>query len=188
MYLKCFIILAALTSQAQAAPYPATSTSMLTNPEKGLYLSHKGFTVKTTGQSWVPANDETEGTHGSAVRFASPVGLNDAYLSIRTDKVIKSASLDLYSRKWLKEYHNYGFEVLSSKQFNLNNQTALLVDLLSRSKGKQLRQVVIKNEDKVAVMTCVDDRDRFDDSVKKCNEIIKTFSWVGDTAPVMLKK
>lgn len=172
---------------ALAAPHPATSTSALTAPEKGLYFLHKGFTLKTDGSTWLPVAT-SESNLLDTVRFAAKENPQGGYLSVRTDKVAKSATLDLYTRRWMRDYPNYGFEILSSKQFSLNGQPALIVDLASRSKNKQIRQVVLKNEDKVAIMTCMDDRESFSKSVQQCNQIIKTFQWATEPTTPSLKK
>ncbi|WP_347358281.1 hypothetical protein [Bdellovibrio sp.] len=171
--LLALLILAPVT--ALAAPYPATSSSALTNPEKGLYFLHKGFTLKTEGTSWVPqANSEQSIL--DTVRFAAKDN-GKGTLSIRTDKIAKNASLDLYTRKWMRDYPNYGFEVISAKNFELNGSPALVVDMLSRAKNKQIRQVILKHEDRVAVMTCLDDKATFSESLKNCNQIMKSFAW-----------
>lgn len=169
------ILLFILPFLAIAAPYPATSTSALTAPEKGLYFLHRGFTLKTEGTNWVPVSS-SEQSLLDTVRFSSNAS-KDGSLSIRTDKVAKSASLDLYTRKWMRDYPNYGFEVISAKNFTLNGSPALVVDMLSRSKNKQIRQVILKNNDRVAIMTCLDNKDTFNKSLQNCNQIMKTFAW-----------
>lgn len=179
--LLVFFILAPLI--ALSAPYPATSTSALTAPEKGLYFLHKGFTVKTEGSDWIPVS-KSEKSLLDTVRFAAKDKPKNGSLSIRTDKVSKTASLEIYTRKWMRDYPNYGFEVLSAKNFNLNGSPALVVDMLSRSKNKQIRQVILKNEDRVAIMTCLDDQANFKSSLKQCNQIMKSFSWNVTEKPV----
>ena len=121
------------------------------------------------------------------VRFASKDKNEKGSLSIRTDKVAKTASLELYTRKWMRDYPNYGFEVISAKNFSLNGNPALVVDMLSRSKNKQIRQVILKKDDRVAVMTCLDDRTTFNKALSNCNQIIKSFSWNDSSAPVIKK-
>ncbi len=158
-----------------AAPSPATSTSALTAPEKGLYFLHKGFTLKTEGTDWIPVSKSGQSILDT-VRFSSKEN-SKGVLSVRTDKVAKSASLDLYTRKWMRDYPNYGFEVISAKNFTLNGSPALVVDMLSRSKNKQLRQVILKNNDRVAIMTCLDDKASFNKALQSCNQIMKSFAW-----------
>lgn len=167
-----FVILA--PSLSAAAPHPATSSSALTAPEKGLYFQHKGFNLKTEGTDWIPVATESV---LDTVRFSSKEKDGHASLSIRTDSVAKNASLELYARKWMRDYPSYGFEVLSAKNFTLNGQPALVVDMLSRSKNKQIRQVILKKSDRVAVMTCLDDKASFNKSLQSCNRIIQSFNW-----------
>lgn len=157
-----------------AAPHPATSSSALTAPEKGLYFQHKGFNLKTEGTDWLPVATESV---LDTVRFSSKDKDAKGSLSIRTDSVAKNASLELYTRKWMRDYPSYGFEVLSAKNFTLNGQPALVVDMLSRSKNKQIRQVILKKDARVAVMTCLDDQESFKKSLQSCNRIIQSFSW-----------
>lgn len=166
---------------AHSAPYPATGSAALVNPEKGLYFLHKGFTLKTEGTNWVPVAS-SEQSILDTVRFAAKDD-GKGVLSIRTDKVAKSASLELYTRKWMRDYPNYGFEVISAKKFDLNGSPALVVDMLSRSKNKQIRQVVLKNQDRVAIMTCLDDKSNFSKSLQSCNQIMKSFSWTEEAKP-----
>lgn len=161
---------------AWAAPYPATSSSAFTAPEKGLYFLHKGFKLKTEGTNWIPVTG-TEQSLLDTVRFSAKDKNNGGSLSIRTDKIAKTASLDLYTRKWMRDYPNYGFEVISAKNFILNRSPALVVDMLSRAKNKQIRQVILKNEDRVAIMTCLDDKAEFNKALQNCNQIMKSFEW-----------
>lgn len=176
-------LLLSLPLLSWAAPHPATSSSALTNPEKGLYFLHKGFTLKTEGTDWVPVANSEERLLDT-VRFAAKdKDQGKGLLSIRTDKVAKTASLELYTRKWMRDYPNYGFEVISAKNFELNGSPALVVDMLSRSKNKQIRQVVLKHDERVAIMTCLDDKATFSKTLKSCNQIMKSFSWTSATPP-----
>ncbi len=163
----------------EAAPYPATSSSAFTDPALGHFLLHHGFKISNHGSHWLPAS-ENDSSQDETIRFASKETSETGFITIKSEKANKTASLNLYNRKWMKEYPNYGFEVLSTTAFDLNSQPALVVDLLSRAKGKQIRQVIFKNDDKIAILTCVDDRGSFSKSLKECNEIVKNFRWTTD--------
>lgn len=160
-----------------AAPHPATSTSALTTPEKGLYFIPRGFILKTEGTDWVPVPQENESLLDT-IYLSSRDGKGEGNLSIRTDKVAQNISMELYTRKWIRDYPNYGFEILSVKNFNINGSPALIVDMVSRLKNKQLRQVVLRNDTRLAILTCLDDQDRFSKALQNCNQIIKSFAWV----------
>lgn len=184
-HLSLFLIITAtcvLSLQtALAAPHPATSTSALTSPDKGYYFQFRGFNLKTTGTTWVGLNSSESVL--DTIKLGPPNSQSEGSLSVRTDKLAKNADLELYTRKWMRDYPSYGFEVLATKNLSLNNQPALLVDMLSRAKNKQIRQVILKRGDTVAVMTCMDQRESFDKTLAQCNQIMKTFSWNADTAP-----
>lgn len=137
---------------------------------------HKGFVLKTEGTSWRPVAKMEESLLDT-IRFAAKDSPKQGSLSIRTDKIAKTASLELYTRKWMRDYPNYGFEVLAAKNFTLNGSPALVVDMVSRSKNKQIRQVILKKEDRVAIMTCLDNRDTFSKALENCNQIMKSFAW-----------
>lgn len=178
------ILFAGLSSFA--APFPATSTSALTTPEKGLYFLHKGFTLNTAGTDWVPSS-AAEDSLLDTVRFVSKNSDQEGSLSIRTDKINAKTSLELYIRRWMRDYPNYGFEVVSAKKIQLSKSPALVVDMLSRAKNKQIRQVVVKNNERVTVMTCMDNKNSFSESLKTCNQIMKTFSWLDEAEPAAKK-
>jgi hypothetical protein len=169
-----------------AAPFPATSTSALTTPEQGLYFLHKGFILRTEGTNWVPSSS-SEDSLLDTVRFTSKDPGSEGSLSVRTDKVNAKTSLELYIRRWMRDYPNYGFEVVSAKKFQLNKSPALVVDMLSRAKNKQIRQVVVKNNERVTVMTCMDNKNTFGESLKSCNQIMNTFTWIEEAESVSKK-
>jgi hypothetical protein len=162
-----------------AAPYPATSSSSLTDPSKGFFLLHKGFTLKAAQDTWIPLESETS-SYNETIRYFLKENPEGPMLSVKTDRVAKNASLNLYTRKWLKEYPGFGFDILASKTYSLNNQHALSVDLISRAKGKQIQQVIFKNADKVAILTCMDTIENFEKSLERCHEFIDTFIWNED--------
>ena len=170
-----FILTLIIGSVVRAAPYPATSTSAITNLDKGLYFLHKGFTLSVEDTSWRPLA-KTEDSLADSIRFAAKEKA-DGSLSVRLDNVSQNTSLELYSRKWMRDYPSYGFEVASAKTIQLNGFPTLVVDMYARAKEKQIRQVISKNDNKVVIMTCIDNKSTFSDTLKECNKIIKSLSW-----------
>lgn len=184
LILFSFISLSAFV--AAAAPYPATSSSILTSPERGLAFLQKGFLVKTAGTEWVPVNPE-KGSESllDTIRFEPKDAKQTGSLSIRTDKILSTASLELYAKKFMRDYPNYGFDVLSSKPVKLNENSGLLVDMVSRTKNKQLRQLILKQNNQVAILTCLDEKENFNKTLSSCNQIMKSFEWTdpANTSP-----
>jgi hypothetical protein len=52
-----------------------------------------------------------------------------------------------------------------------------VLDLINRDNGRQLRQVVFLKKQKAVILTCRDQVSTFKDSLKNCNQIIRTFQW-----------
>lgn len=180
LLLGFLFLIAALT--VQAAPMPATSTSALTAPEKGLYFAQKGFILKTEGTDWLPQAPNKDSLIG-AIRFAPADPASTGSLSVRTDKISAQVSLEVYAKKFMRDYPSYGFDVLGSKTISINQNPGLVVDMVQRTKNKQLRQVILKKNGKVAILTCIDNKDVFLKTIAGCNQIIKSFQWTADSAP-----
>lgn len=175
-YLTLGIILL-LANFAGAAPHPATSTSALTDPSQGHYFQSQGFNLRTLGTDWLPTPQNKESLFES-VRF-TPKGSIDstASLTVRTDTLSKQTTLESYAKKWMRDYPSYGFEVLGAKSFTVAGGPGLVVDMVQRSKQKQIRQVILQKGTRVAIMTCLDNQSSFQKALIPCNQLVKNFEW-----------
>lgn len=171
-------------SVTQAAPYPATSSSILTAPDRGLAFIQKGFNLKTVGTDWVPVSKNSSDSILDTIRFgpAGTTAEEGASLSVRTDKISSAVTLETYAKKFMRDYPNYGFDVLGSKPVTISASQGLIVDMINRSKNKQLRQLILKQNNQVAVLTCMDDREKFNKTLVSCNQIMKSFEWTDHAA------
>ena len=59
----------------------------------------------------------------------------------------------------------------------MNNEVAYMFDLVNKDTEKQLRQVVFLKETRAVILTCRDHIESFNDNLKDCNSIIRTFQW-----------
>jgi len=105
-------------------------------------------------------------------------------LTVRTDQLNALRPLKTYARQWMKDYHRLGFDVINSKAIQIAKQPAFLIDVIHRESAKQLRQVVFLKEKTAVVLTCRDHRSNFEQTVKACNDIVRTFRWT--TEPLHL--
>ena len=151
-------------------------SSALTDSKKGLSFLHKGFYLSTEGTSWKPVGANEEKFFDS-MRFADPNKISEGSLSVRLDTLSKDVSLETYTRRWMRDYPNYGFEILKAQTITLEQNPALIVDLQSRSKAKQIRQAIFQKNNKLVIFTCLDKREDFNKSIQDCNQIIKSFRW-----------
>jgi hypothetical protein len=189
-------------SSGHAAPFPATASSKLIAPELGIFHSASGFQISAGDSGWVhaevSANNEFIETLYRAPELEPAVaealagskskpktkGAETASLTVRVDKLDKDLSLERYVQRWLKEYPRYGFDVLSSRAFThiptdrpQAKVRAHVLDLVNRDIGRQLRQVIFLERKRAVILTCRDEITTFQESLKGCNQIIRTFSW-----------
>jgi hypothetical protein len=109
---------------------------------------------------------------------------SNATFSVRVDKDTNFKSLNEYANKWLKSYGQFGIEVLGHQYFkNGKDQKGIVIDLANSSSHKKLRQVIFFKDDKAAVLTCMDQADKFTGILKDCNDLIRSFTWI-ESAPV----
>lgn len=163
-----------------AAPFPATSTSLLTDPSKSVFFHGFGFKLNSLDPSWMAVPSIGESVFDS-IRFEPKTpGAGDATVSIRMDRLPDKSNLETYAKKWMREYPTYGFEVLGTKNLTLGGGRALLVDLTQKSKNRQLRQIIMQNKDRIAILTCLDQKEKFNETLQTCNRLIRGFEWTED--------
>lgn len=164
---------------ARGAPIPATSSSQLVGIDVGQFISEYGFSLNSAGTSWIQS-EPPRGMPSMAILYRSPKATHgvQASLTVRADKLKGQTSLEKYVHQWIKDYPRLGFEVLASKSLKVAGQDAHVLDVLSREANKQLRQIVFFKNQVAVVITCRDHRDTFEDTVKTCNDITRSFRWM----------
>ncbi len=166
-----------------AAPHPVTSSSLLTDPEKGQSFRGFGFKMAFSGSAWRPLHKESEGLFAE-IQFQNKNSISDkslAQISLRMDDLSKNQRIETYAKKWMRDYPHYGFEVLGTKTFAHSGGQGLVVDLFHRQNNKQLRQVILLKDKKVAIFTCSDTKLKFPEILIECNHLVKGFSWLDST-------
>ncbi len=194
-YTHLFTLFALLTllnlfaSRLFAAPFPGMGSSILVSPEIGAFLTIRGYSLSTQGTDWVPTSrDEStiiDESNLQALRFrlsshSSSLSVSEkesATLGLSLDEMATPLRLDQYAKRWIREYGQFGFEILGSQSLLLGGQESLVLDLFHKVKNQQLRQVLIKNQKKVAVFTCRDQKENFSTTLPICNRVIKSFRW-----------
>ena len=161
-------------SSAHAAPIPFTSSSQLISEKNGIYRSPLGFSIHAGNSGWKPVpptvkNDFVVATYKST--------LDAAALTVRIDEIKKPITLDEYSKKWLKDYPRFGFDVLTAKKVRIGKEVAYMLDFVSPENKKQLRQILFVKNKNAVTLTCRGDQTGFSKTVRQCNEIIRNFQW-----------
>lgn len=191
-FLRLIILLSLIAKSplASAAPHPGTATSTLVSPALGVFRSPLGFQISAGASGWVQSEAPHDNKFIAAV-YTAPTKIHAAEggsLTIRIDKLSNSTgakntnatsdvTLEKYVQRWMKEYPKYGFDVLGSSPFTQEKDKGYVLDLINRDNGRQLRQVVFLKNQRAVILTCRDQSSTFKDSLKSCNQIIRTFSW-----------
>ncbi|MEZ0392553.1 MAG: hypothetical protein ACAH59_10070 [Pseudobdellovibrionaceae bacterium] len=163
-----------ISSAAFAAPMPGTGSSLLVAPEMGLFWKRQGFQLKAGTTGWQLA--APQGEDDEQVRYLKP-NSSTGSLAVRTEILKADLSLENYTKRWMKDYSNYGFEVLGTQPFFQNGSKGLVVDLLHKKSNQQLRQVLFVKNKKAVVLTCRDTQKFFSQTILSCNQISKSFEW-----------
>lgn len=192
-YALLFTLIALFASRLFAAPFPGMGSSILVSPEIGAFLTIRGYSLSTQGTEWVPTSrDETatEDNNRQSLRLrlsshssSSNLEGDVATLSLSLDEMANPLRLDQYAKRWIREYGQFGFEILGSQNLLLGGQEALALDLFHKVKNQQLRQVLITNQKKVAIFTCRDEKETFASTLPICNRVIKSFRWNATMPP-----
>jgi len=181
--LLCGLLLTASAAQtykplaAFAAPIPLTSSSLFISQQRGLFRSALGFSLHAADSGWEQVPAPKDNSFIQTIYRAPNDSSTQAALTVRTDKMDKVYDVEQYAKKWMKDYPRFGFEILAAKKVRVSEDVAFMLDLVNRENSKQLRQVIfVKNKDAVT-LTCRDDVSLFNETLKACNEIIRTFNW-----------
>ncbi len=166
-----------LSLSAQAAPIPLTSSSLFISAKKGLFQSPLGFSLHLSNTKWVQVSKPAQNPYIETIYRASGDSLTQAALTVRVDKIDKSLDPTAYAQKWLKDYPRFGFDIINSKKVRVSQEVGYLIDMINNDNSKQLRQILFVKNNHAVTLTCRDDAANFSQTLKTCNEIIKTFQW-----------
>jgi len=162
-----------------AAPHPATSTSFVLGTESGRYFSEHGFKVSLGSSGWEQTSAPTQFKNIEIIYrgVRAEPHLPPPSLTVRRDQLKKTTSLKSYIRKWMKDYHRFGFDILASQKVKVGSNTAYMLDLVHAETENQLRQVVFLRKRNAVILTCRDKKQAFLSSLKACNKIVRSFRW-----------
>lgn len=158
-------------NQAVAAPHPATATSPLTDPSKNAFFKFLPFELSPLPKTLVPAAKSRE-MSGEGMSFASTQSPTASF-SIKLDNIAATTTLEGYARRWMKEYPSYGFQVLGTKSLTFKGEKTMVIDMLQKDKQQQIRQLIVRNDRRVAIVTCFETQARFAKILGECNALVE---------------
>ncbi len=170
-----FLFAITVTFSLQAARLPESLV-------RDQYISTEGFSLNFKEKGWLRAEPPGNIKNKMDVLFRSTEKDSQSTLSVRVDYDESAKSLKDYVGKWLKTYSQFRMDVLGHKYFKTaNDEAGFVVDVKSNPE-KRTRQVIFFRNSKAVVLTCTDSHKKFSETLKSCNEIIKTFVWI-ENAP-----
>ncbi len=174
---SAFVLLVFILSKAIAAPHPTTSSSLVNQPSSNAVFSQFGFKLNYLPKSWILTENTTSEKNSSQKQI--DLKNQTARMSFNFDETKNKVDLETYVRKFLRDYNQFGFEVVGSQSMrNTSNKvTSIVLDITQKNKKTKSRQVFFQNGKKIVTATCVDEIETFDQSTKDCNKILGSFYW-----------
>lgn len=173
-YVLAFLILG-FSHIAKTAPHPMAGSSMINAPNSNIAFSMMGFKVGQIPSDWTYKT--TLEDSNMAIEIGSKDEKSKAALNFHIETVAKKTSLEQYVRQYLRDYNQYGFEVVGLLSMKKNAIPSVVVDLTQKNKKTRSRQVFFIQDQKVVVASCLDQFESFDKTVFICNQILSSFQW-----------
>jgi len=173
-----FLLNAGVVFTSKAAPIPTTSSSAMNSPNWNTVFSQMGFNLKLVSKEWTFINTSSESTSPNQEINLGLKSLSDtARLSLKIENLTTKTTVENYAKKFLRDYNQYGFEVLSSKNMTLNNSNVIVVDLIQKNKLTQSRQIFFNHKDKILIASCIDKTELFQMTSNMCNQLLNGLNW-----------
>lgn len=155
-----------------AATHPLTGSSVINQAGNAMAFAQMGFTLDTVPVSW-SYNKSLVGTQNTI-----ELGVDSkTLLSFRMENVSVKTQLERYVRQYLRDYNQYGFEVISLQSNSKTLIPSVIVDLDQKNKSTKSRQVFFFKGDKMIIATCADEIVRYSQTLAICNQVLSSFKW-----------
>lgn len=170
--MKALWLILIFQTQLLAAPHPLTGSSIINLPSNSFAFSQMGFSLDSIPSNWIYNKADTA---SADVIEIGPTG--KTLISFRLENVSMKTQLETYVRKYLRDYNQYGFEVISLQSYSKSHTPSVIVDLSQKNKNTKSRQVFFYRKNKMIIATCADQSDTYEKTVSLCNQILATFKW-----------
>lgn len=168
-----------IISPAIAAPHPTTGSSVVNLPKWSTVFSQMGFEFDLVSNEWIFLDSPTTASH--PLNQQIDLGLKSlsstARLSLKSEQLKTKTSVESYVKKYLRDYNQYGFEILSTKSMQINNSPVVILDLRQKNKATQSRQVFFGSSNRVTIASCLDKIESFTVTSNFCNQLLNTYKW-----------
>lgn len=167
-----FLLIVKLTS---ASPHPLAGSSIVNIPQNNIAMSQLGFKLGSMPSNWVYKNNSD--LNSLSLEMGPIDEVSKSILTMRTEKVSPKTDLEKYVRQYLRDYNQYGFEVVGLQSYKKAATPSVIVDLTQKNKLNKSRQVFFHKEGQLVLATCTDRFENFDKTLITCNRILGGFQW-----------
>lgn len=157
---------------ALAATHPLTGSSIINLPNNSMAFTQMGFRLDTVPLNW----NYNKSLNSDAKSIELGVG-EKTLLTFRLENVSPKTQLEQYVRQYLRDYNQYGFEVISLQSLSKSSIPTVIVDLNQKNKLNKSRQVFFFKQGKMIIATCADDVANYEKTFAVCNQVLGSFKW-----------
>lgn len=157
---------------AAAAPHPMMGSARINTVQAGIVFSQMGFQISKIPADWILKNPISSDSKN--LEIGNQV---ETILSFNAEKVSPKTDLEKYVRQYLRDYNQYGFEVIGLQSLKQTFINSVIVDLSQKNRSTRSRQVFYKKDDQIVMATCLDSFEKFDKTILQCNAILETYQW-----------
>lgn len=160
-----------IPNSALGAPHPVSGNAVLSDSRSSMYLLRLGFQLSFENTPF-----ELQQSENSTFRYLSEK-FPEAIISVRHEELNTALPLESYAKRWIKDYSSFGMDVVGTQSFVENKNQGFLVDLQHKATQKKIRQAIFLKDKTSVILSCSDKLESFKDTLKLCNEIIRSFNW-----------
>lgn len=183
------ILFLLISKNLKASPFPLMASSIINTIQNNLVVSQMGFKIQNIPQNWVIKNNFDDSSKSIIMGLPQNNNITEsktdpkttASLSFRYDSISIKTNLEQHVRQFLRDYNQYGFEVINLQSNKKSKIPTVIVDLNQKNKKTRSRQVFFSQNENLIIATCLDNYDDFDKFILICNKILNDFEWTKTT-------
>lgn len=167
------------SSYGYSMPHPGNSLA-LSQPQLGSIFSGMGFKIKNFPSDWT-TTEIAHNSNSQQIDLVKTVTTDQSQprISFKLDTISKQADLNLYLKKYIKDYNQYGLEVsnIQTRKGSVPNLDNISIDITSKNKKVRSRQYFLKNNEKIVIASCSSDFEELEATLVDCEKVIENFQW-----------
>lgn len=165
-----------------AAPHPGVGSSVLQQPDQGSLFSMFGFKNPALNKKW-KLSPQQMGSESIQLDFVSSnlhAQESTTAISFKLEKISEKTHLNQLTRKYLKDYNSYGFNVKNVDPVTVptkSNIEVLKLNTVHKANSSASIQYLIRKSDQLIVMTCIGSFENHDSTTSECKTLFDNMIW-----------